>query len=98
MRMPRIRPGRRLALLLALAAFLVPATSAHGAAWVAPGSVGVVNGRTDGPPSPQIGVDSGGNATLATTAGKGGSNFAVQVATRPAGGSWTTLQELGMVP
>jgi hypothetical protein len=93
------RPARQpLWLLLALAAALFAPGSASGAAWVAPQDVHVVNGRTTAQPIPQLGVDSLGNAVLAMAAGKPGtgSQF-VQVATRPVGGSWSPVTELGGV-
>ena len=78
-----------------MTALAVPASS-WASAWVGAQTLNVVNGRTDGNPGPQIGVDNQGNASLAIHAGKSGSNIGVQVATRPAGGAWTPLQELAV--
>jgi hypothetical protein len=82
-------------LVLALAALALPA-HALAAAWV--GAATVTENPVDATalPVPQLAVDGQGNAVLAMAAGKGPPKQ-VEVATRPAGGAWSSVQLLGPV-
>ncbi len=88
------RTVRRLLPLLVLAlAFALPA-GASAAGWVGAQSLTENPLHATAAPVPQIAVDSAGNAVMAITAGKNASAQAIQVATRPAGGSWSAFTQL----
>src|SRR5947207_2989125 len=81
-----------LALTIALA-FILPPT-AHASGWTGLQDVSDLTHTSQPPALVQIGVDSAGDAFEAQLVDKGPPQFA-EVATRPAGSSWTTTQDLG---
>jgi hypothetical protein len=84
-----------LALAIFVAALVAPA-AASAAAWVGTQTLTENPLAPSAAPTPQIATDAAGDAVMVLKGGKGnGQTQTIQVATRPAGGSWSAFTELG---